>query len=144
MVTDVPVLCTERGSDKRTGETSAGAQASSAKAGSTPLNSTDPFYKEFRDLPYHVAVQRLQRYARDARREYTDLGNKDLSELKTFVKGLPKLMMLERLSDVATPVAEQVRAGRPDQRCRRYTARSSSPFPGSQQLVSDGYGDSGV
>ena len=26
-------------------------------AGSTLLNSTDPFYKEFRDLPYHIAIQ---------------------------------------------------------------------------------------
>lgn len=32
----------------------------------------------------------------DARREYSELGSKDLSELKSFVKGLPKLNMLDR------------------------------------------------
>eukprot|EP00798_Chlamydomonas_sp_ICE-L_P015851 gene15851-21978_t len=86
----------------------AGGEFARSVKGSTLLNSTDPFYREFRDLPYHIAIQRLQHYARDARREYTELGNKDLSELKTFVKGLPKLMMLDRLSDIATPVAEQI------------------------------------
>lgn len=93
--------------DTRVG-TSAPPAAVGSRGGSTMLNSTDPFYKEFRDLPYHIAIQRLQHYARDARREYTELGSKDLSELKSFVKGLPKLMMLDRLSDIATPVAEQV------------------------------------
>jgi hypothetical protein len=53
-------------------------------------------------------LQRLQFYARDARREYAELGSKDLSDLKTFVKGLPKVLMLDRLTDIATPVAEQV------------------------------------
>ena len=56
----------------------------------------------------------MQRYARDARREYTELGTKDLSELKSFVKGLPKLLMLDRLTDIATPVAEQVCVGGAD------------------------------
>eukprot|EP00878_Enallax_costatus_P006042 GHUV01006338.1.p1 GENE.GHUV01006338.1~~GHUV01006338.1.p1 ORF type:complete len:699 (+),score=233.80 GHUV01006338.1:290-2386(+) len=73
------------------------------------LNSSDPFYKEFRDLPYYITSQRLQQYARDARKEYTELGSKDLSELKTFVKGLPKLLLLDRLSDLAVPVAEVVK-----------------------------------
>lgn len=50
------------------------------------LNSSDPFYAEFRDLPYHIAINRLQQHARDARREYTELASKDISELKTFVK----------------------------------------------------------
>ena len=57
-----------------------------------------------------IRPQRLQQYARDARREYAELGSKDLSELKNFVKGLPKLLMLDRLTDIATPVAEQVGA----------------------------------
>lgn len=52
---------------------------------------------------------RLQAYARDARKEYTELGSKDLSELKSFVKGLPKLLLLDRLSDLAVPVAEVVK-----------------------------------
>ncbi|PNW75167.1 hypothetical protein CHLRE_12g515550v5 [Chlamydomonas reinhardtii] len=78
-------------------------------AGRTLLNSTDPFYREFRDLPFHVAIMRLGQYVQDARREYSELGSKDLSELKSFVKGLPKLNMLDRLSDVATPPAERVR-----------------------------------
>lgn len=51
----------------------------------------------------------MQQYARDARKEYTELGTKDLSELKTFVKGLPKLLLLDRLSDIASPVAEVVK-----------------------------------
>lgn len=54
-------------------------------------------------------VLRLQQYARDARKEYTELGSKDLSELKNFVKGLPKLLLLDRLSDLAVPVAEVVK-----------------------------------
>jgi hypothetical protein len=102
------------------------------------LNSTDPFYKEFRDLPYYLASQRLQQYARwaaaaarwpagaaaalqrrtwggggvrrvwpsgpglvidhplalgprrDARKEYSELAQKDMSQLKGFVKGLPR------------------------------------------------------
>ncbi len=53
-------------------------------------------------------IHRLQQYARDARKEYTELSQKDLTQLKSFVKGLPKLMMLDRLSDIASPVAEQV------------------------------------
>lgn len=52
---------------------------------------------------------RLQSYARDARKEYAELGSKDLSELKSFVKGLPKLLLLDRLSDLAVPVAEVVK-----------------------------------
>lgn len=52
---------------------------------------------------------RLQQYARDARKEYTELSSKDLSELKSFVKGLPKLLLLDRLSDLAVPVAEVVK-----------------------------------
>jgi hypothetical protein len=51
----------------------------------------------------------LQQYARDARKEYAELGSKDLSELKSFVKGLPKLLLLDRLSDLAVPVAEVVK-----------------------------------
>ncbi|KAG1659726.1 hypothetical protein FOA52_012266 [Chlamydomonas sp. UWO 241] len=65
--------------------------------------------REFRDLPYYISIQRLQHYARDAHKEYSELKSKDMTELKTFVKGLPKLMMLEKLSDIATPVAEQVK-----------------------------------
>jgi hypothetical protein len=53
--------------------------------------------------------RRLQQYARDARKEYAELGSKDLSELKSFVKGLPKLLLLDRLSDLAVPVAEVVK-----------------------------------
>jgi hypothetical protein len=53
--------------------------------------------------------RRLQQYARDARKEYAELGSKDLSELKSFVKGLPKLLLLDRLSDLAVPVAEIVK-----------------------------------
>lgn len=95
----------------------AGAGSSGAADGSragrgtgvTLLNSTDPFYKEFRDLPYYITSQRLQQYARDARKEYAELGSKDLSELKSFVKGLPKLLLLDRLSDLAVPVAEVVK-----------------------------------
>eukprot|EP00775_Hariotina_reticulata_P010895 gene10895-11049_t len=69
-------------------------------------------------LPYgakqHQEIQcqphmRLQQYARDARKEYAELGNKDLTGLKTFVKGLPKLLLLDRLSDLAAPVAEVVK-----------------------------------
>lgn len=52
---------------------------------------------------------RLQQYARDARKEYAELGSKDLSELKSFVKGLPKVLLLDRLSDLAVPVAEVVK-----------------------------------
>lgn len=55
------------------------------------------------------ASRRLQAYARDARREYAELGSKDLSELKSFVKGLPKLLLLDRLSDLAAPVADVVK-----------------------------------
>jgi hypothetical protein len=51
----------------------------------------------------------LQQYAREARKEYTELGNKDLTGLKTFVKGLPKLLLLDTLSDLAAPVAEVVK-----------------------------------
>lgn len=58
---------------------------------------------------YFVRSPRLQQYARDARKEYTELSSKDLSELKTFVKGLPKLLLLDRLSDLAVPVAEVVK-----------------------------------
>ncbi len=32
--------------------------SSPASTGSTLLNSTDPYYKEFRDLPYHMAITR--------------------------------------------------------------------------------------
>lgn len=53
-----------------------------------------------------MPLKRLTRYARDARREYGELGSKDLSELKSFVKGLPKLLLLDRLSDLLVPVAE--------------------------------------
>eukprot|EP00877_Chromochloris_zofingiensis_P013688 jgi/Chrzof1/8573/Cz03g16010.t1 len=87
----------------------AGGDGSKGRGGSTLINSTDPFYREFRDLPYYLTSQRLQQYARDARKEYTELGTKDLSELKTFVKGLPKLLLLDRLSDIASPVAEVVK-----------------------------------
>ncbi|KAJ9518384.1 hypothetical protein QJQ45_010290 [Haematococcus lacustris] len=80
-----------------------------AGGGSTLLNSTDPFYREFRDLPYHLAISRLQAAAREARREYEALNSKDLSQLRSFVKGLPKLLLLDRLSDVAQPCAERVR-----------------------------------
>lgn len=73
------------------------------------LNSTDPFFKEFRDLPFFIAIQKLQTYARDARREYADLGSKDISDLKSYVKGLPKLPLLERLTDIAIPLADQVK-----------------------------------
>ena len=59
--------------------------------------------------PPSAYCSRLQQYARDARKEYTELGSKDLSELKTFVKGLPKLLLLDRLSDLAVPVAEVVK-----------------------------------
>eukprot|EP00879_Flechtneria_rotunda_P011579 GHRR01012094.1.p1 GENE.GHRR01012094.1~~GHRR01012094.1.p1 ORF type:complete len:596 (+),score=199.38 GHRR01012094.1:4052-5839(+) len=86
-----------------------GGDGGRSRPGSTLLNSTDPFYKEFRDLPYYITSQRLQQYARDARKEYAELGSKDLSELKTFVKGLPKLLLLDRLSDLAVPVAEVVK-----------------------------------
>ncbi|GIL70610.1 hypothetical protein Vretimale_3719 [Volvox reticuliferus] len=100
--------------DKRVGEPgdSHGAAGSRGSIGRTYLNSTDPFYREFRDLPFHVATQRLQQYAREARREYSELGNKDIRELKNFVRGLPKLTMLDRLSDVATPPADQVKQQR--------------------------------
>jgi hypothetical protein len=56
-----------------------------------------------------LSICRLQQYARDARKEYAELGSKDLSELKSFVKGLPKLLLLDRLSDLAVPVAEVVK-----------------------------------
>eukprot|EP00882_Tetradesmus_deserticola_P022409 GHRQ01024313.1.p1 GENE.GHRQ01024313.1~~GHRQ01024313.1.p1 ORF type:complete len:362 (+),score=158.49 GHRQ01024313.1:506-1591(+) len=85
------------------------SDAARGRPGSTLLNSSDPFYKEFRDLPYYITSQRLQQYARDARKEYAELGSKDLSELKSFVKGLPKLLLLDRLSDLAVPVAEVVK-----------------------------------
>jgi hypothetical protein len=41
---------------------------------------------------------RLQQYAREARAEYASLGEKDLLQLKMFVKGLPKLAVLDRLT----------------------------------------------
>jgi len=41
---------------------------------------------------------RLQQYAREARAEYATLGDKDLGQLKVFVKGLPKLAVLDRLT----------------------------------------------
>ena len=56
-----------------------------------------------------LCPRRLQTYARDARKEYAELGSKDLSGLKSFVKGLPKLLLLDRLSDLAVPVAEVVK-----------------------------------
>ncbi|MEW5312696.1 MAG: hypothetical protein WDW38_004311 [Sanguina aurantia] len=96
--------------DKKASEGSTSADyRGAAKGGSTLLNSTDPFYKEFRDLPYHTTISRLQAYAKEARREYSELGSKDISELKSFVKGLPKVLLLDRLSDIAAPVAEAVR-----------------------------------
>ncbi|WIA30196.1 hypothetical protein OEZ86_000288 [Tetradesmus obliquus] len=85
------------------------AESARGRPGSTLLNSSDPFYREFRDLPYYITSQRLQQYARDARKEYAELGSKDLSGLKSFVKGLPKLLLLDRLSDLAVPVAEVVK-----------------------------------
>ena len=91
---------------------SSSSNTSSAANGATTaaLNSaSDPFFKEFRDLPFHIAIQKLQNYARDARREYADLGSKDISDLKTYVKGLPKLPLLERLTDIAIPLAERVK-----------------------------------
>jgi hypothetical protein len=54
----------------------------------------------------HTHATRLTRYAREARNDYGQLGSKDLSELKSFVKGLPKLLLLDRLSDLLVPVAE--------------------------------------
>jgi len=48
----------------------------------------------------------LTQYAREARRDYGELGSKDLTELKSFVKGLPRLLLLDRLSDLLVPVAE--------------------------------------
>lgn len=51
----------------------------------------------------------MQQYAREARKEYAELGSKDLTGLKTFVKGLPKLLLLDTLSDLAAPVAEVVK-----------------------------------
>ncbi len=54
---------------------------------------------------------RLQQHARDARRDYSELGSKDLSELKSYVKGLHRLAGLDRLSDVAVPPAQRVRGG---------------------------------
>jgi hypothetical protein len=58
----------------------------------------------------HVGIiptcARLTQYAREARRDYGELGSKDLTELKSFVKGLPKLLLLDRLSDLLVPVAE--------------------------------------
>ncbi|KXZ47472.1 hypothetical protein GPECTOR_35g910 [Gonium pectorale] len=75
--------------DKRAG----GEAAERLPAGRTLLNSTDP----------------LTQYALEARREYSELGSKDISELKSFVKGLPKLNMLDRLSDVATPPAARAK-----------------------------------
>jgi len=99
--------------DKRGEEalTSSSAASSSSRGGSTPLNSTDPFYKEFRDLPYNVASWRLAQYAREAQREYAGLSSKDISELKTFVKSLPNVMLLDRLSDIASAVTDKVKAG---------------------------------
>ncbi|KAI8464581.1 MAG: Sec1-like protein [Monoraphidium minutum] len=57
----------------------------------------------------HTRTHRLTRYAREARREYGELGQKDLGGLKAFVKGLPKLLLLDRLSDLLVPVAEVVK-----------------------------------
>lgn len=66
---------------------STSSSSSSARTGPTTLlNSSDPYFKEFRDLPYHHAIQRLQSAARDARKEYSELSSKGLAELKTFVK----------------------------------------------------------
>ncbi|KAF8069504.1 VPS33 [Scenedesmus sp. PABB004] len=94
---------------RRDGGGAGGGGGAAARPAATLLNSSDPFYKEFRDLPYYITSQRLQAYARDARREYAELGSKDLSGLKTFVKGLPKLLLLDRLSDLAAPVAAVVK-----------------------------------
>jgi vacuolar protein sorting-associated protein 33A len=58
---------------------------------------------------YMHTPRRLQSYARDARREYAQLGSRDLSGLASFVKGLPQLLLLDRLSDLAVPVAAVVR-----------------------------------
>lgn len=99
----------EVGGSGSAAETRGGGGAGAAAKGSLMLNSTDPYYAEFRDLPYGTFTQKLQQYAKEARREYVDLGSKELSELKTFVKGLPKLMMLDRLSDIAVPLAECVK-----------------------------------
>ena len=50
---------------------------------------------------------RLQQYAREARVQYSET-HKDLNGLGTFAK-LPMMeRLLDRLSDVATPVSEQV------------------------------------
>lgn len=54
--------------------------------------------------------RRLTQYAREARREYGELATRDLSGLKDFVKGLPLLQLLDRLSDLLGPVAEVRRA----------------------------------
>jgi hypothetical protein len=40
------------------------------------------------------------------------LGAKDIGELRAFVKGLPRLLLLDRMSDLLAPVAAAVR--RPD------------------------------
>uniref|UniRef100_A0A7S0YFR1 Sec1-like protein n=1 Tax=Polytomella parva TaxID=51329 RepID=A0A7S0YFR1_9CHLO len=76
----------------------------------TLLNSSDAFFAELRNLPFPLAASRLQQYAKEARREYNDLAGKDLSQLKVFVKGLSKLALLDRMSDVAAPVADVVRS----------------------------------
>lgn len=36
----------------------AGGDGSKGRGGSTLINSTDPFYREFRDLPYYLTSQR--------------------------------------------------------------------------------------
>lgn len=91
------------------GGDAAGGGGAKGRGASTLLNSSDPYFSEFRGLPYYTASQRLTRYARDARRDYGELGSKGLSELKTFVKGLPGLLLLDRLSDLLVPVAEVVK-----------------------------------
>jgi len=91
------------------GHSTVSSGAPSNTGPTTLLNSSDPYFREFRDLPYHHAITRLQSAARDARKEYSELSSKGLAELKTFVKGLPKLFLLDRLTDIATPIANQVR-----------------------------------
>ncbi|GLC59251.1 hypothetical protein PLESTB_001466600 [Pleodorina starrii] len=97
--------------DKRAGEAgdSHGPGGSRAPVSRLPLNSTDIFFREFRDLPFHIAIMRLQQYALEARREFGDMKNKNFTELKNYVKDVPKVYMLDRLSDIAVPPAEQVK-----------------------------------
>jgi hypothetical protein len=66
---------TSRGPSTSGPPSSSSASASSASRG-TRINSTDAFHKEFRDLPFHIAVERLQHYARDAQNEYAALKSK--------------------------------------------------------------------